>query len=143
MMMTTAIMCMALNIYWEARGEFIPGQYAVASVTLNRAGSDKNICRVVTEPNQFSWTTKLVDYRGKVPVLKPAGYPKDERAWALAQHIAKYAMKNRVDFVDGANHYHATSVRPKWVTAQAVRTHRFGKHIFYRLPTKSQLTGHA
>jgi N-acetylmuramoyl-L-alanine amidase len=61
-MMETALMCMALNIFFEARSEPIQGQIAVAEVTLNRVASDdypNTICEVVLQENsqgcQFSW----------------------------------------------------------------------------------------
>lgn len=132
MILETAALCLALNIYHEARDQMIPGQYAVASVTMNRAGrDDRRICEVVTAPKQFSWTNNLLTKRGDKYVLKREGIPKDERAWALAQHIAKYALKTRVDFVNGATHYHATYVSPPWRLA-LLRTKRMGEHIFYK-----------
>ncbi len=122
---------MALNIYHEARGEMIPGQYGVANVTMNRAKSPENVCRTVTARHQFSWTTKLVTRRGGKFVLKPAGYPRDEVAWERAQRIAAYAMANRhIDFTQGATFYHATSVAPAWPAV--TRTKRMGAHIFYK-----------
>ena len=33
---TTALLCLSANIYFEARGEDIAGQIAVAEVVLNR-----------------------------------------------------------------------------------------------------------
>ena len=50
--METALMCMALNIFFEARSEPIQGQIAVAEVTLNRVASDdypNTICEVVLQ----------------------------------------------------------------------------------------------
>ena len=58
-LITSAIMCLALNIYNEARGEPIAGQYAVAQVTIQRTASPKwenTICGAVYEYKQFSWT---------------------------------------------------------------------------------------
>ena len=123
---------MALNIYHEARGEMIPGQYGVANVTMNRAKSPENVCRTVTARHQFSWTTKLVTRRGGKLVLKPAGYPKDEHAWSLAWRIAQYSMAHpQYDFTQGATHYHAAYVAPSWRHALAP-TKRMGAHIFYK-----------
>ena len=61
--------CLAENIYYEARGEPLNGQYAVAEVTLNRVRSPyfpKTICAVVHDTRwdpqrrrfvaHFSWT---------------------------------------------------------------------------------------
>ena len=131
MILESALLCLAINIYHEARGEMIPGQYGVANVTMNRAKNDDDICQVVTKKRQFSWTTKLVAKQAGKFVLKPAGYPRDEVAWERAQRIAAYAMANRhIDFTQGATFYHATSVAPGW--RAVTRTKRMGAHIFYK-----------
>ena len=58
-MMKTALMCLALTIYYEARGEPTIGQYAVAEVVLNRAEKrDLSVCDVVYQPGQFSGAKK-------------------------------------------------------------------------------------
>lgn len=51
--------CLAQTIYYEARGEPLKGQLAVAKVVLNRAKQSKgkySICDIVYLPNQFTWT---------------------------------------------------------------------------------------
>src|SRR3954462_7592620 len=55
--------CLALNVYYEARGESLAGQYAVAEVTMNRKaalGFPKTICEVVYQRSAFSWTGERV-----------------------------------------------------------------------------------
>ena len=51
------IMCLAKNIYYEARGEPLHGKIAVAQVTLNRVTHrtqfEASICGVVYAKNQF------------------------------------------------------------------------------------------
>lgn len=132
MILESALLCLAINIYHEARGEMIPGQYGVANVTMNRAKSDDDICRVVTQKAQFSWTQKLVTKQGGKFVLKRSGYPRDEVAWIRAQRIAAYAMSNRhIDFTQGATFYHAAYVSPAWRSA-VTKTKRMGSHIFYK-----------
>ncbi len=57
-MISSALMCLALNIYFEARSESFASQVAVAQVTLNRIESKKypnDVCAVVKQPKQFSW----------------------------------------------------------------------------------------
>ena len=61
-MIETALLCLALNVYFEARSEPIAGKIAVAEVTLNRVASQdypNTICEVVLQENQngcsFSW----------------------------------------------------------------------------------------
>ena len=61
--------CLARNVYFEARGEPVAGQYAVAEVTMNRKASGRyagTVCGVVYQKNwdplrkryvgAFSWT---------------------------------------------------------------------------------------
>lgn len=133
MILESAVLCLALNIYHEARSEMIPGQYAVAHVTMNRAGDQSNICKTVTAKNQFSWTNTMLVKKGKKYALKDKGMPKDEHAWQLAQHIARYALTHRTaDATLGATHYHTTKVSPAW-RASMTRIKRIGSHIFYRV----------
>lgn len=143
MILETAALCLALNIYMEARGELIPGQYAVAQVTMNRARNAKGVCSTVTAKDQFSWTRKALVKHGNRYVLKAKYVPKEEQAWELAQHIAKYVLKHRPsDLTFGATHYHAIYVRPAW-RADMERTKRMGKHVFYKVASKSPMTGKA
>ncbi|UUZ75417.1 cell wall hydrolase [Polaromonas sp. P1(28)-13] len=129
MILATAALCLAINIFHESRGEPVMGQYAVALVTLNRAGGDHDkVCEVVKARKQFSWTTGLVK-SGKVV---PKGLPRDEDAWNKAQIIANVTLSGRMrDFTKGSTFYHATRVRPYWTSAM-VMTKQVGRHIFYR-----------
>jgi N-acetylmuramoyl-L-alanine amidase len=134
MILESAILCLALNVYHEARGEMIPGQYAVAHVTLNRAGGDaKRVCETVVAKHQFSWTKGMLTRKGEGRyTLKQNGVPKDKQAWALAKHIARYTLEYRpADITNGATFYHTTQVRPAW--RKSVRlVKRMGRHLFYR-----------
>jgi spore germination cell wall hydrolase CwlJ-like protein len=57
-MLDLALMCLSLNVFHEARGEAFQAQLAVAMATLNRAkATGQDLCDVVLEPGQFSWTT--------------------------------------------------------------------------------------
>jgi spore germination cell wall hydrolase CwlJ-like protein len=117
-MIEAAVLCMALNLYHEARGEPLEGQFAVAQVTLNRAKRDpEKVCDAVRAKAQFSWT------------LNPTGV-KDKEAWGVAQTVAKLSFHMR-DFTNGADHYHAVHVYPTWAPAMAV-TGYYGNHIFYK-----------
>jgi N-acetylmuramoyl-L-alanine amidase len=49
-MVATALVCLALNIYFEARNESLAGQFAVAEVTINRVESKyypKYFCKAI------------------------------------------------------------------------------------------------
>ena len=119
--------CLALNVYFEARGETIQGQRAVAWATLNRvdhADYPDTICDVVWQPSQFSWTR---DKRGNVP--------KDKGAWDLAQLIAWAVLfqhqQDMSDPTDGSIMFHASYAKPVW-RKRFVRTGQIDSHVFYR-----------
>jgi spore germination cell wall hydrolase CwlJ-like protein len=112
--------CLAKNIYHEARGESIRGKLAVAKVTLNRVASGKfrnTICGVVYQKGQFSWTNSK--YK---PIL-------DKQAWTDSLHIAKLVMLNPELSKTQAMYYHNTKVKPNW--RQLERTDKIGNHVFY------------
>lgn len=132
MILESAALCLALNIYHEARGEMIPGQYGIAHVTMNRAKSSKNVCAAVVAKGQFSWTQENVEQRGNKFVLKPTGYPHDAHAWWVANRVASYTINMQpADLTYGATHFHAKHVRPDW-SRRLVRTKTMGSHVFYR-----------
>ena len=124
--------CLALNVYFEARGEMAEGQLAVAMVTMNRVKSrhyPDSVCGVVWQRKQFSWT-----HDGK------SDRPTDRQAWTLAQKIARFAYqrygtlsdttRNALDLTKGALHYYAPHLTlPYWAKAHTV-TREIGRHIF-------------
>lgn len=132
MIMTSALLCLSLNIYHEARSESLAGQYAVAQVTMNRAERDpQKVCEVVTKPKQFSWTSSLVRRKNGKAFLVKRGIPRDEKAWRLAQQIAELTLRGQIqDFTKGATHYHTKKVAPVWNRKlRPVMT--IGEHRFY------------
>lgn len=138
MTLSTALLCLAMNIHMEARSESIMGQYAVALVTMNRAKWQKSeVCDTVFQKNQFSWANgKAAKIKGvwhiraKHP-LKLQNYTEVD-AWERSKTIAKAVLDGRMyDFTRGANHYHADYVKPRWA-ARMTKVKTVGKHIFYR-----------
>ncbi len=116
---TDETVCLAKNIYHEARGESLRGKLAVAKVTLNRVASGKfrqTICGVVYQPYQFSWTNSK--YK---PIL-------DKQAWTESLHLAKLLMLNPELSKTNAMYYHNLKVNPKW---RLDRTDKIGNHVFY------------
>ena len=121
MMIQNALMCLALNIYHEGRGEPLEGQIAIAMVTMNRASWDTaSVCEVVYEAKQFSWTHRLDDFT-----------PQEPAAWAVAMRLAQKVIEgHHDDITDGATHFHTRSVRPVWRhSLKKVKT--IGGHVFY------------
>jgi N-acetylmuramoyl-L-alanine amidase len=115
--------CLARNVYHEARGEPLVGQYAVAEVTMNRKGAlgyPKTVCEVVYQREAFSWT-------GMKTLDAPSG-----RSWKQAITIAQEVYQGRrLSEMHGATHYHATYVQPDW-SYERERIGRIGRHVFYR-----------
>ncbi|MEA3194221.1 MAG: N-acetylmuramoyl-L-alanine amidase [Betaproteobacteria bacterium] len=119
----SSVDCLARNVYYEARGESLAGQYAVAEVTMNRKASrsyPKTVCEVVYQKDAFSWT-------GMTTLDMPAG-----EAWGRAIRVAQdvYYGRRRPE-LRGALHYHATYVQPGW-SDDRERIGRIGRHVFYR-----------
>lgn len=119
------ILWLALNIYFEARNQPVKGQYAVAHVTLNRAAQDnKSIKEVVLEPGQFSWV------KNKHRNMRASKiYVGEKDAFSKAVQVALSAYVTP-DPTNGATHYHASYVRPKWASKLKRKT-KIGQHIFY------------
>ena len=128
-----SLTCLAKNVYFEARGEPIAGQYAVAEVTMNRKASGlypKTVCGVVYQQNwdpvrgryvgAFSWTefNTLPD---------PTGY-EWQRAWAIAEAVYYHRY---TPTLRGALHFHATYIKPEWAKERQ-RVSRIGRHVFYK-----------
>ena len=62
-MIAEALMCMALNIYHEARNQSMVGQVAVAEVVMNRVEDSRfpdTICEVVKQAVTYKNTDKPV-----------------------------------------------------------------------------------
>lgn len=117
--------CLAKNIYHEARGEDIIGQYAVAQVTLNRVLSPRypnTICEVVMQPFQFSWANNRS--------LRWA-HPNDAD-WEQAKQITYNVLFDgyRVEGLETALFYHAYWMIPNWKLPEA-KIAQIGTHIFY------------
>ena len=116
--------CLAKAVYFEARGEPLQGQLAVAEVVLNRAASGRypaDICSVITQPWQFSFIQ-----RGRFPQPQTGS-----EAWRKAVAVARIAQAKLADTLpSNVLWYHATYVSPSW-GKRLNRTAQIGLHIFY------------
>ena len=125
--MTAEILVVALTILGEARGEGFEGMAGVASVIQTRAIERKQTpSQVCLAPMQFSfWNVRP----SKAEQDKLLANPQANNAL----HLAKLVCERRLpDMVNGANHYHAVSVHPKWAKdGQLVALIKH--HKFYRL----------
>ncbi len=117
--------CLAGAIYFEARGEPLAGQLAVAEVVINRAASGRfpvSYCGVVLQKSQFSFVK-----RGRMPAL-----PSDTATWHRAKAIAQIAHRGLWDSeAEGSLYFHARSVSPSWSNRRQAMA-RISNHVFYR-----------
>lgn len=123
--------CLALNVYWESRGQPLKGQAAVAHVTLNRAASasfPRSICGVVYQGCQFGWTC---DGRSNTP--------DDEAAWEEAQEVARQAAAGERDPTDGALYFHHVQERPQWARGRYGHRIVIGQHVFFTTAADQQV----
>jgi len=144
------LQCLAMNIYHEARNDLIAGQFAVADVVLNRVADKRfpnTICEVVHEgPVRESWeTAKTKDPNDArfIPIKHKCQFSwycdgiddktNEKTPWLQAQAIAAMMTTSNIfrGITDGATHYHAHYVRPRWAkTKYPVGT--IGLHKFYK-----------
>lgn len=117
-------LCLAKAVYFEARGETLEGQLAVAEVVMNRAASGlypATWCQVVTQPAQFSFIRK-----GQFPRVDA-----DCPDWREAKAIADIARRQLADqLAPNVLWYHATYVAPSW-GRRLTKVAQIGTHIFY------------
>ncbi len=122
--------CLAEALYFEARGETLKGQFAVAEVILNRVDSPRfpdSVCSVINQGTgrkhgcQFTYTC---DGRAEA-ITEPA-------AWNRVARVAQVMLNGAPrTLTKGATHYHTAAVRPAWSRIYP-RTATIGDHHFYR-----------
>ena len=126
--------CLAEALYFEARGETVKGQFAVAEVIMNRVDSAEfpnSVCGVVNQGTgkryqcQFTYTCD-----GHKEVIA------EPRAYSRVGKVAKM-MVSGADrpLTEGATHYHTRAVNPRWARVFP-RTTTIGVHHFYKMPTR-------
>lgn len=124
--------CLSEALYFEARGETVKGQFAVAEVIMNRVKSSRfpgTLCGVINQGTgrkyqcQFTYTCD-----GYKDVIRE--HQAFERVSKVARAIIDGA-KGSGNLTEGATHYHTTAVRPAWARIYK-KTARIGVHLFYR-----------
>jgi spore germination cell wall hydrolase CwlJ-like protein len=126
--------CLAEAVYFEARGEAVRGQIAVAQVVLNRAFSGKypeTVCGVVYQNKHRYLACQFTFACDRHPDVI-----RDQKAWERAKAVASGSLDGKLWLpeVGKATHYHAYWVRPWWVRTMT-RLDKIGVHTFYR-PTR-------
>jgi spore germination cell wall hydrolase CwlJ-like protein len=123
--------CLAEAVYFEARGEAVRGQIAVAQVVLNRAFSGyypATVCGVVYQNKYRHYACQFTfACDGTRDVIR------EPDMWERAQKIAKAMLDGLIWLPEVAKstHYHAYWVRPSWI-GEMKKMYKFGVHTFYR-----------
>ncbi|MFQ5772978.1 MAG: cell wall hydrolase [Kiloniellaceae bacterium] len=124
--------CLALTIYFEARGEPDEGKLAVGHVVMNRASHPlfpKAVCDVVRQGGdklryrcQFTWWCDGHSDR-----------PTEWRAWERSKALARRIYWDySQDPTGGALWYHAEGADPGW-RHRLDPGPKIGRHVFYRV----------
>jgi len=137
-MIEAALVCLALNVYHEARDQPLIGQVAVAQVVMNRVRDDRypdTPCDVVMQGPTYTWAEHYpVRHRCQFSWYcdGKSDNTTDQGAYDKALMIAHGVYYGNLDdFVEGATHYHAIYVLPEWAESKT-RIVQIGEHIFYR-----------
>jgi N-acetylmuramoyl-L-alanine amidase len=141
--------CLALNIYYEARSDNLAGQFAVADVVINRSLDRRypnTICTVVKQGSMKSGKIYGTYVRDGVTIRYPScqfswycdgksDVPTESLQWRKAQAVAYRLLfkQQHRGITEGATHYHATYVDPRW-SQGLQQVGQIGAHIFYRWP---------
>mgnify|MGYP003886674427 CR=1 FL=1 len=122
--------CLSEALYFEARGETVKGQFAVAEVIMNRVKSDRfpdTVCGVVNQGTgrkhqcQFSYTCD-----GYKEVIA------EKKAHNRVSKVARTVLDGTVGgLTEGATYYHTSAVKPRW-SRSFTKTAKIGVHLFYR-----------
>jgi len=123
--------CLADAVYFEARGEAVRGQIAVAQVVMNRTFSGfypNTVCGVVYQNKNHHMACQFTFACDNTPDVV-----NEPDMWDRAKKIAKAMLDGQLWLpeVDKSTHYHAYWVHPSWVN-EMKKMYKFGVHTFYR-----------
>ncbi|MFZ1468025.1 MAG: cell wall hydrolase [Paracoccaceae bacterium] len=122
--------CLTEALYFEARGESLKGQFAVAEVILNRVDSGlypRSVCSVVHQRGRGACAFSYSCDRNSDKM-------RDRASRDRAARIARVMLDGAPRVLTaGATHFHTRAVKPGWAR-KFLKTATIGAHIFYRQP---------
>ena len=128
------VKCLAEAVYFEARGEDLYGQFAVAEVILNRVDSPNfpnSVCKVVAEG-----TDRLHSCQFSYNCDGKPEYISELKSYERILKLSDMFYRGTFRFLtDGSTFYHSKEVAPKW-TKEMKKTSEIGRHIFYRMESR-------
>ena len=150
--MTDDTVCLALNMYHEARSESTAGMWAVSDVVINRvkhSSFPNTICGVIKQgPTRESWkTSRYPDLPDSERIFYPikrqcqfswycdgkSDEPTELFSWQRALELARLMIEydRGIGITDGADHYHADYISPQWNESMLLTT-KIDNHVFYK-----------
>jgi spore germination cell wall hydrolase CwlJ-like protein len=119
------IVCLALNMYHEARGSTQADIMAVGHTTKNRTKyRKKTYCNVIWEKGQYDWVRRPISQQ----------MPKDLKTWRqMVDSARQIVMDDLPDPTKGADSFYS---RRRGPTAQATRSSvrvPIGGNVYYRM----------
>lgn len=119
------VLCLALNIYHEARGSTQADIMAVGHTTKNRTiYRKKDFCAVIFEKNQYDWVRKPISQQ----------MPKDNKSWERMVAVARrFVTEEMSDPTKGADSFYSRRRSPP---AQALRSSihvLIGGNVYYKM----------
>lgn len=126
--------CLTDNIYYESAFEPYEGRLAVAQVTLNRAGTPANVCKVVyfkkvnkvtgKKEAAFSWTL------GKKWKAKGMNKKRYRECYMLARAVlTKHVHSAMID--SSVKYYHRADMVARW-DENYTMVAQIGDHVFFK-----------
>jgi spore germination cell wall hydrolase CwlJ-like protein len=136
------INCLADNIYFESRSESFAGQLAVAHVVMNRVHDKRfpdTVCKVIHDgPHYKSADGKMYPKKNRCQFSwycdgLSDDIPERHKKWFASVASVALSVYNGQykDITEGATHYHADYVHPRWAKVYT-KTTTIDTHIFYR-----------
>jgi spore germination cell wall hydrolase CwlJ-like protein len=125
--------CLAQVLYYEARGEGIDGEKAVAEVVVQRTMNrdyPETVCGVVYDGVQPDRRDCQFSFACDGSLRKP----KDTAAWTRTRQLADKIMTGAVPLSGATGHaiaYHSVDVAPAWAETM-LKTAQIGNHVFYK-----------
>lgn len=118
---TNPTICLAQNLFFEAKNEPMSAIEAVAATVFNRMSMKyypSSVCGVVYAPYQYSWT------------LTPSNWQRMPPSAFIV--MANHMLQNRAILQEmyPVTHFHRVDIKPRWaVTMNYMMT--IGQHKFY------------
>ncbi|MBL8481434.1 MAG: cell wall hydrolase [Rhodocyclaceae bacterium] len=127
-MVVSALVCLALTVHAEARGEPREGKIAVASVVMNRVEhNSSDVCTEVTKPGQFPWAKRVLRKTREGYVLAHKAMPVGQ-TWEISMEIAQAVLAGDLPVMPRITYFHGTHEAPGW---KLRREFTIGRHVFY------------